>query len=106
MIDCDGIALSVEVPSEPTLVYATVDGNRTKLKRIANGNGAIAVYQGRIQEPGLLHEGPLEVTPDDDGKWIGKDPVDFRMSLRAVYRDEGTYAEESFDEVPLHPGFG
>ena len=86
-IGCDGIALSVEVPSEPDYVEANVDGYRTRLERVATGENADAYYQGRIQRPGLLHEGPLAVDPEPNGKWIGRKAVFFPMSLRAIYQD-------------------
>ena len=107
-IGCDSIRLSVEVPSEPEPDYleANVDGYRAKLTRIATGESADAYYQGRIQCPGLLHEGPLAVKPEPNGKWIGSKPVYFPMSLRAIYQDNLEYSEQSFERVRLNPGFG
>ena len=43
---------------------------------------------------------------DPSGKWIGRNPVRFPMSLRAIYRRKGVYTEQSFVDVPLYPGFG
>ena len=105
-VRCDGIRLSVEVPSEPSFVYATIGGHRTRLTRVANTEHVPAYYQGGILSPGLLHEGPLAVKANADGRWIGRKPVFFPMTLRAVYRDEGAYREESLEHVRLNPGFG
>lgn len=105
-IGCDGIAVSVEVPDEPDFVVAIVAGRRIRLDRISNRSKGPFVYQGRLEVPGLLHEGPLAVDPMPNGKWLGQPRVSAPVLLQAVNGDVARYAERRFDDVWLAPGFG
>ena len=104
-IGCDGIAASVEVPSRPDFVIAIVADHRIRLNRIAAGSPGPAIYQGRLEEPGLLHEGPLAVQPQPNGKWLGQPQVRAPVTIQAIYGG-GRYAERQFDDVTLGAGFG
>ena len=104
-IGCDGIAASVEVPSRPDFVVAIVAGNRIRMDRIANGGPRWPIYQGRLEVPGLLHDGPLAVQPKPNGKWLGQPQVRVPVTIQAIYGG-GRYAERQFDDVTLGAGFG
>lgn len=105
-IGCDGIAASVEVPSRPDFVTAIVAGHRIRLERDGGGSDGPFIYQGRLEVPGLLHEGPLAVEPEPNGKWLGRPPVRFPVTILAIDRGRGGYAERQFDDVSLGAGFG
>jgi hypothetical protein len=104
-MSCDGIAVSVQVPSRPGFVVAIVAGHRIRMDRIANGGRRWPIYQGRLESPGLLHEGPLAVQPQSNGKWLGQPQVRVPVTIQAIYGG-GRYAERRFDGVTLGAGFG
>jgi hypothetical protein len=104
-IGCDGIAASVEVPSRPDFVVAIVAGHRIRMNRVGTGSRGPVIYQGRLEDPGLLHEGPLALQPQPNGKWLGTPPVRVPVTIQAIY-GAGRYAERQFDDVTLGAGFG
>lgn len=105
-IGCDGIAASVEVPSRPDFVTAVVAGYRIRMERVGGGSDGPFIYQGRLEAPRLLHRGPLAVEPGRNGKWLGRPPVRFPVTILAIDRGRGSYAERRFEDVSLGAGFG
>lgn len=106
-IACDRVALFVSTGDKPDYLVATIDGHRFRLDDAGwHQEGSVAGFEGSLEVPGLLHDGPLAVAASDNDRWFGAPPVEVPVLLQAVYRDRGTYGQKLMPSVPLAAGYG
>ena len=105
-IACDRVGVFVSTTDKPDYVVATIDGHSLRLTDPGWQRDGAASFEGFLQTPGLLHEGPLAVEATSSDRWVGDPPVSVRLELRAVYLERETVAETVLPAVRLSAGYG
>jgi hypothetical protein len=104
-VACDRVGIFVSTADKPDYVVATIAGHSILLTDPGWHRDGAASFEGFLQAPGLLHEGPLAVDATRTERWFGSPQVSAPMVLIAVYGD-GSYARAFLPAVNLAAGYG
>ena len=103
-IECDRVGILADLQEDARSVVAEVGGRRVALDDPGWGGASRHTFAGFLQPAGLRGDGPLAVQPEPDGRWIGRPPVEARVSF-TITRLDGTQVRTS-DTIPLRAGWG
>ena len=104
-VACDRIGIFVSTADRPDYVVATIAGHSIRLTDPGWHRHGAASFEGFLESPGLLHEGPLAVEPTPSDRWEGSPQVTAPVELVAVYAD-GSCAQMFLPAVNIAAGYG
>jgi hypothetical protein len=105
-IACDRIGVFISTHDKPDYLIATIAGRSVRLTDPGWHRDGAASFEGFLQAPGLLHQGPLAVDPTPGDSWLGWPQVTTQVRVTAVYGNTGFYEETLIPAVNLAAGYG